>query len=85
MVMYKIDTPHLYKRDGVYYLVRRVPIDIRSYYSSNRISISLKTKSLATANRAMKSINQRLDDFWLGLRHTYPYAWDIPPMVDMYI
>jgi len=46
-MMYKIDTPHLYKRDGVYYFVRRVPVDIRSYYSSNRISMSLKTKSLA--------------------------------------
>ena len=67
-MMYKIDTPHLYLRDGVYYFVRRVPVDIRSYYSSNRISMSLKTKSLATANRAIKSINQRLDDYWLGLR-----------------
>ena len=57
-MMYKIDTPHLYLRDGVYYFVRRVPVDIRSYYSSNRISMSLKTKSLATAIRAMKSINQ---------------------------
>ena len=57
-MMYKNDTPHLYLRDGVYYFVRRVPVDIRSYYSSNRISMSLKTKSLATANRAMKSINQ---------------------------
>ena len=67
-MMYKIDTPHLYLRDGVYYFVRRIPVDIRSYYSSNRISMSLKTKSLATANRAMKSINQRLDDYWFGLR-----------------
>ena len=67
-MMYKIDTPHLYLRDGVYYFVRRVPVDIRSYYSSNRISMSLKTKSLATANRAIKPINQRLDDYWLGLR-----------------
>ena len=57
-MMYKIDTPHLYIRDGVYYFVRRIPVDIRSYYSSNRISMSLKTKSSATANRAMKSINQ---------------------------
>ena len=67
-MMYKIDTPHLYIRDGVYYFVRRIPVDIQSYYSSNRISFSLKTKSLATANRAIKSINQRLDDYWLGLR-----------------
>ena len=67
-MMYKIHTPYLYLRDGVYYFVRRVPVDIRSYYSSNRISMSLKTKSLATANRAIKSINQRIDDYWLGLR-----------------
>ena len=67
-MMYKIDTPHLYLRDGVYYFVRRVPVDIRFFYSSNRISMSLKTKSLAIANRAMKSINQRLEDYWLGLR-----------------
>ena len=59
-MMYKIDIPHLYIRDGVYYFVRRIPVDIRSYYSSKRISMSLKTKSLATANRAVKSINQRL-------------------------
>jgi integrase len=38
------------------------------YYFSNRISISLKTKSAATAIRASKSINQRLEDYWLGLR-----------------
>ena len=67
-IMCKIDTPHLSIRDGVCYFVRRVPVDIQSYYSSNRISMSLKTKSLATANRAIKSINQRLDDYWLGLR-----------------
>ena len=67
-MMYKIHTPYLYLRDGVYYFVRRVPVDVRSYYSSNRISMSLKTKSLATANRAIKSINQRIDDYWLGLR-----------------
>ena len=58
--MYKIDTLYLYIRDGVYYFVKRVLVDIRSYYSSNRISMSLKTKSLATTNRAVKSINQRL-------------------------
>ena len=43
-MMYKVDTPHLYIRDGVYYFVRRIPVDIRSYYSSKRILISLKTK-----------------------------------------
>ena len=67
-MMYKNHAPHLHKRDGVYYFVRRVPIDVRQYYASNRISFSLKTKSFATAHRASKSIVQRLDDYWLGLR-----------------
>ena len=66
-MMYKNHTPHLHIRDGVYYFVRRVPVDVRSYYKTNRISFSLKTKSFASACRASKSIVQRLDDYWLGL------------------
>ena len=38
------------------------------YYSSNRISISLKTKSATAAIRASRSVTQRLEDYWLGLR-----------------
>tara|TARA_B100001059_G_scaffold168918_1_gene168739 strand:+ start:611 stop:1087 length:477 start_codon:yes stop_codon:yes gene_type:complete len=72
MVMHKMmyinDAKHLCERDGVFYFVRRIPVDVLPYYSSNRISISLKTKSASTAVRASKSINQRLEDYWLGLR-----------------
>ena len=72
MVMHKMmyinDAKHLCERDGVFYFVRRVPVDVLPYYSSNRISISLKTKSASAAVRASKSINQRLEDYWLGLR-----------------
>ena len=67
-MMYKNHAPHLHLRDGVYYFVRCVPVDVRQYYASNRISFSLKTKSFATAHRASKSIIQRLDAYWLGLR-----------------
>ena len=67
-MMYINDVKHLYERDGVFYFVRRVPVDVLPYYSSNRISISLKTKSATAAIRASKSINQRLEDYWLGLR-----------------
>ena len=59
---------HLLNRDGNYYFVRRVPDDVKSYYSSDRISMSLRTKSNGVAIRATKSICQRLDDYWLGLR-----------------
>ena len=67
-MMYINDVKHLCQRDGVFYFVRRVPVDVLPYYSSNRISISLKTKSAFAALRASKSINQRLEDYWLGLR-----------------
>ena len=66
--MYINDVKHLCQRDGVFYFVRRVAVDALPYYSSNRISISLKTKSASAAVRASKSINQRLEDYWLGLR-----------------
>ena len=62
------NVPYIRCRDGNYYFVRRVPDDVKSYYSSDRISMSLRTKSNGVAVRASKSICQRLDDYWLGLR-----------------
>ena len=67
MVMHK-SVPYIRCRVGIYYFVRRVPDDVKSYYSSDRISMSLRTKSNGVAIRATKSICQRLDDYWLGLR-----------------
>ena len=55
-------------RNGNYYFVRRVPNDMKSYYSSDRISFSLKTKSYVSALRITKSVTQRLEDYWLGVR-----------------
>ena len=55
-------------RDGIYYYVRRVPHDLTSHYDVKRLCFSLKTKSASAAIRASKSINQRLEDYWLNLR-----------------
>ena len=55
-------------RYGVYHFVRRVPADVQQYYRSDRVSISLRTKSPKAASRAAQSISQRLDDYWHGLR-----------------
>ena len=67
-LMYKIQPPHVHLRDGVYYFVRRVPADLRAHYRSDRISLTLRTRSQSTASRSAQSINQRLEDYWLGLR-----------------
>ena len=64
----KFEANHVLYRDGVYYYVRRVPYDLTSYYDVKRLCFSLKTKSASAAVRASKSINQRLEDYWLGLR-----------------
>ena len=67
-VMYKSDAQYVSCRAGIYYYTRRVPIDVRQYYASPRLSFSLRTKSYAGAVRAAQSVTQRLEDYWLGLR-----------------
>ena len=59
---------YLERRDGVYYFVRRIPLDVRKYYRRHRIRQSLRTKSEARAMRMVSSMSQRLEDYWLGLR-----------------
>ena len=59
---------HVMNRDGVYYYVRHIPYDLIAYYNVSRLCFSLKTKSLKAAIRASKSVSQRLEDYWLGLR-----------------
>ena len=64
----KCEANHVLYRDGIHYYLRRVPHDLTSYYNVKRLCFSLKTKSASTAVRASKSINQRLEYYWLGLR-----------------
>ena len=68
MLTYKNSSSHLRIRQGIYHFVRRVPSDLQQYYKSDRVSLSLKTRSHNHALRTASSINQRLDDYWLGLR-----------------
>ena len=59
---------HVMKRDGKYYYVRHIPKDLTQHYSIQRLCFSLKTNSDSTAIRYSKSITQRLDDYWFGIR-----------------
>ena len=59
---------HVLLRDGVFYYVRRVPLDLAEHYSVKRLCFSLRTKSYKSAVHASKSVSQRLEDYWLGLR-----------------
>ena len=56
-------------RDGVYYFVRRIPVDMQHHYDKCRLYFILSlTQSKARAVRAAQSITQRLDDYWMGVR-----------------
>ena len=64
----KIEAPYVLCRDGVYYFVRRIPVDMQHHYDKCRLYFSLRTQSKARAIRAAQSITQRLDDYWMGVR-----------------
>ena len=59
---------HVMNRDDVYYYVRHTPYDLIAYYNVSRQCFSLKTKLLKAAIRTSKSVTQRLEDYWLGLK-----------------
>ena len=61
---------YTFKKRDVFYFTKRVPKDIRSHYTRDRIIICLKTKSDASDSRACKSIIQKLEDYWLSIRLT---------------
>ena len=64
----KYEANHVLLRNETYYFLKRVPYDLKSYYSVKRLCFSLKTKSYSSALRITKSVLQRLDDYWLGVR-----------------
>ena len=52
----------------MFYYVHQIPNDLNNIYSVKRLCFSLKTKSYSTAIRFAKSVSQRLDDYWFGIR-----------------
>ena len=66
--MHKYENQYIRCRDGIYYFVRRVPCDLKDIYTSDRISMSLKTKSIMSIRCVAKTINKRLEDYLMGIR-----------------
>ena len=67
-VSYIKQASYIHKRGGVYQYIRRIPCDIRSHYKTDQLYFSLRTGSFVSATRLSKSITQKLDDYWLGIR-----------------
>ena len=59
---------YIFLKGNTYYFNRHVPFDVRSYLKLNRVILCLKTKQRFEALSAVKSIAQRLEDYWLSLR-----------------
>ena len=58
---------HVMISDGIYYYVHQISHDLAPIYSVSRLCFSLKTKSLKAAIQTLKSVTQRVEDYWLGL------------------
>ena len=52
--------PYTYLKRGVYYFVRRIPSDLQTFYRTDRVTLSLRTKSLHRASRASERLSSRL-------------------------
>ena len=59
---------YLYRKRGVFYFGRHLPIDMRAHHGCSRIVVCLKTKSSNAAVKGSQALAQKLDDFWLSLR-----------------
>lgn len=60
--------PYTFRKDGIFYLQRYVPADLRRHYRTDRISFSLQTKSPKIAVDLSRSANSKLEMYWHSLR-----------------
>ncbi|WP_025313156.1 DUF6538 domain-containing protein [Roseicyclus elongatus] len=61
---YDISVPFSFTKNNIYYFERRVPRDLRKYYSASKISYSLRTRSSAVAASRATRAAQQLDEYW---------------------
>jgi len=67
MTAYK-SAPYTFTKAGVFYIVRRIPLELQRHYTSKKIAYSLRTRSVAVATaRAIRAASQ-LDEYWFHLR-----------------
>ena len=63
--------PYTYGKDRIYYLQWYVPEDVLQHYKTNRISFSLRTKSVKEVSVLVRNANTKLDAYWQSLRLAY--------------
>jgi integrase len=63
-----VEAKYVYCRNNIYYFCRWIPSDIKPYYTKQKITHTLKTRSLKRALMMARSINAKIEDYWLGIR-----------------
>ena len=66
-----LNMPYTYRKDGIYYLQRYIPEDVRQHYKTNRFSFSLRTKLLRKASALALNASAKLEAYWHSLRLAY--------------
>ena len=59
---------YLIRRNGIFYFSRRVPSDLQTRFNKGRVTISLRTRSQAKAEKSAEALSDRLERYWDGLR-----------------
>ena len=64
----------MYLKGHIYYFLRVIPADLKSYYSKARVIQSLRTTHRRHAVHSSRLLSVRLEDYWhdLRLRNTEP-------------
>ena len=60
--------PYTFRKNGVFYFRRAVPLDLIAHYRAPRIAFSLRTRSRLEAQRLAIDVAGKLDDHWRHLR-----------------
>ena len=67
MLVTKLNS-YTFHKDGIWYLFRRFPADLRRYYRTGRIAYSVRTKSFRDARIRSMSDAGKLDRHWHIIR-----------------
>ena len=61
-------THYLYRKRGIFYFSRHVPVDVRAHYGFSRIIRSLRTKSHSRAVKTAVVWSEHLEHAWANIR-----------------
>jgi integrase len=77
----KFGGKYLFKKRNFFYFSKQIPKDVRQHYSTNRIVISLKTKSIKEASHLSQNMLLKLNQYWFALRINNGNFTTIPPQI----